>query len=121
MCAGVGFYGPVNGLENQRVVIPVADHIGNNAAVIEVEDRAEINLVHLDTLIPFELSNICEPFLVRLVRMEVAVKKILRYILRILCPPRAAVVIVLDGGLDAFDPTEAKNALVVHMDMLVVP
>ena len=37
---------------------------------------------------------------------------ILGCILRILCPPCAAVVIVLDGGLDAFDTADAKNALV---------
>jgi hypothetical protein len=30
------------------------------------------------------------------------------------------VVIVLDGRLDAFDPADAENALVVHMNMFVV-
>ena len=121
MSAGIGLYSTVKGFENQRIIIPVTHYIGNNTTVIEVENGTKIDLVYLNALVPLELCYIGKPFLIWLVRMEVAVKKILRYILRILCPPRAAVVIVLDGGLDAFDPTEAKNALVVHMDMLVVP
>jgi hypothetical protein len=53
--------------------------------------------------------------------MEVAIKKILRYVLRILCPPCAAVVVVLDGRLDALGPADTENALVIHVDMLIVP
>ena len=53
--------------------------------------------------------------------MEVAGKKIFCYVLWILCTPRAAVVVVFDSRLDAFSPADAKNALVVHMDMFVVP
>ena len=80
----IGVHGSGKGLKNQRVVIPVSDHIGNNATVIKVEDRAEVNLVYLNALIPFELSNICEPFLVRPVRMKITGKKILSYVLRII-------------------------------------
>ena len=120
MRIGIGLYGSVEGLEYQWIVIPVAYHISDNATVIEVEDRAEINLVYLDALIPFELCYIGQPFFVRLVRMEVAVKKIFSNILRILCPPCTAMVIVLDGGLDALGPTDAKNALVVHMNVMIM-
>ena len=120
MRAGIGLYRPIKGLENQWIIISVTYGIGNNATVIEVKDRAEIDLVYLDSLIPFELCYIGQPFLVRFVRMEVAVKKVFSYILRILCLPRATVIIVLDGGLNAFDPADAENALVVYMDMFVV-
>ena len=43
------------------------------------------------------------------------------YILWIFCLSCAAVVVVFNGGLDAFSPADAKDALVVHMDMFIVP
>ena len=101
-------HGLVESLENQRIVIPVTHYIGNNTAVIEVENGAEIDLVYLNALIPFELCYIRKPFLIWLVRMEVAVKKILGNILWILCPPGAAVVAVLNSGLDAFGPADRR-------------
>ena len=114
-------YRSVKGFENQRVVISITYHIGDNTTVIEVKDSAKIYLVYLNTLIPFEFCYIGQPFLIWLVRMKVTVKEIFSYILRILCSPCTAVVIVLDGGLDALGPADAENALVVHMNMLVVP
>ena len=121
MSIGIGLYGSVEGFENQRIVISITYHIGDNTTVIEVENGTKIDLVYFNVLIPFELCYIGEPFLVWLVRMEVAIKEMFSYILRILCSSRAAVVIVLDGGLDALGPADAKNALVVHMNMLIVP
>lgn len=120
MSVRIGFHGPVKGLKNQGVVIPATYHKGNNTTVIEIQDRTEIDLVYLKALIPFELCYICKPFLIWLVRMEVSVKDIFGYVLWILCPYCAAVVIVLDGGLDALSPADAENALVVHMNMFVV-
>ena len=120
MSDGIGFYGPVKGLENQRIVISVTYHIGNNTTVIEIKNRTEIYLVYLDACIPFELCYISQPLLIWFVCMEVAVKEVFSYILRILCSPCAAVVVVLDGGLDAFGPTDAENALVVNVDVLIV-
>ena len=121
MGAGIGFHSPVKGPENQRIVIPVTYDIGDNTTVIEVEDGTEKDLVHLNALIPSKLRDIGRPFLIWLVRMEVAAKNILSYILRILCPPRAAVVTVLDGGLDALGPADTENALVIHVNMFIVP
>ena len=43
----------VKGLEYKRVIIPVADHIGNDTPVVEVQNCTEIDLVDLDALIPF--------------------------------------------------------------------
>ena len=81
------------------------------------ERMLKLDARYLDALIPFELRYIGQPLLVWLARMEVSVKEILGYILRILCPPRTAVVVVIDGGLDALGPADAKNALVIHMDI----
>ena len=117
----IGLHSPVEGLENQWVVIPVTHYIGNNTAIKEIKNGAEIDLVHLNALIPFELCYIGKPFLVWLVRMEVAIKEIFSYILRILCLPCAAAVTVLNSGFDAFGPADTEDALVIYMDMLVVP
>lgn len=97
MRTGIDFYSPVKGFENQRIVIPITYSIGNNTMVIEIKNRAEIDLVCLNILMPFELSNIGGLFLVRLARMRVAVKEIFSDILRILCSPCAAVVVALKG------------------------
>ena len=43
----------VEGLINQRIVIAVADHIGYNTPVIEIQYGAEIDLVNFHTVIPF--------------------------------------------------------------------
>ena len=82
--AGIGFHGSIKSLENQRIVIPVTYDIGNNTTVIEIKDRAEIDLVYLNAFVPFELCYIGQPFLVWLVRVEVSVKEILCYVLWIL-------------------------------------
>ena len=74
-------------------------HSGYNATVIEVEDRAEIDLVYFNSLISFQLCYVGQPFLVWLIRMKFAVKIILCNILRIFSLSCAAVVIVLDGNL----------------------
>ena len=120
MSVRIGLYGPVKGLKDQRIIVAITDHKGNNTTVIEVQNSTEIDLVHLNALIPFELCYIGQPFFVGFLCMKIAVKKILGYILWIFCMPRAAVVVVLDGGLDALSPADAKNSFVVYMNMLVV-
>ena len=47
MCIRVCRYRTVKSLENQRIVIPVADHAGNNAADAEVQNCAEIDFACL--------------------------------------------------------------------------
>ena len=68
-----------------------------------------------------EFCNVCEPFFVWFIRMEVSVEQVLCYILWILCMPCAAVGVILDGGLDAFNTADAENAFVIHIDMVIVP
>ena len=40
----IGFHSLIKGLENQRIVIAFAEHIGHDAPVAEVEDGAQIEL-----------------------------------------------------------------------------
>ena len=116
----IRLYSTVKGLENQWVVIAITYDISNKATVIEIQDCTEIYFVYLNTLIPFELRNVGKPFLVGLVRIELAVKEVFGYIQRILCLPRKAVVAVLDGGLDASGSANTENSFVVYMDVFIV-
>ena len=110
-------YRLVKGLEYQRVVIAVPNHIGHNAPVIEIQDGTQVDLMNLDALIPLELGHVGEPLLVGFVRIE---QDVLRYVLRILGGPGTTVVAVLDGRLDAPDTADAEYSLVVHMDAMVM-
>ena len=110
----------VEGFEHQRIVVALADDVGDDASVIQVQNGAEIELVHLNALVPFELRDVGKPLLVRLARIELAVKQILGDVLRILRPSGAAVVAVLDRGLDARGTADAKDSLVVDVDVVVM-
>ena len=116
----VGRNCPVQGLENQRVIVAFTDHIRHDAPVAQIENGAEIELMYRDPFIPFEFRHIREPFLVGLVRVELPVQEVLGQILRILCVAGTAVAAVLDGGLDPQDAAYAQHPLVVDADAMVV-
>lgn len=88
----VGLHRLVEGFVDKRVVIALTEHKGHDAAVIQIEDGAQVQLVYRNAFIPFEFRHIGQPLLVGLVRVELAVEKILRNVLRIFCPPGAAMV-----------------------------
>ena len=111
----------LQGLIYQRIVVVVTDNVGNDAAVIEVKNGAEINLVYLCALIPLKFCYIGEPLFIRFVRIELTIEQILGDILRILSLPGATVVAVLDGGLDALGAADSQDTFVVHMNAVVVP
>ena len=56
MCVRVELNSPVKGLEYERIVIALTQCIGHDAPVTEVQNSAQIELMYLNTLIPFELS-----------------------------------------------------------------
>lgn len=120
MGIGVGFHSLVKGFVDKRVVIVLAEDIGHDPPVVQVQDGAQIELVYRNSLIPLEFRHIGEPFLIGLVRVELAVQDVFRNILGILGPPGAALVFVLDGGFDILGPADAQHALVIDMDAIVV-
>ena len=102
----VGLHRLVKGLEYQRIIITVSDHISHDPPVIQVQNGAEVDLVDCNALIPLELSHIAQPLLVGLVCMKLPVQDILRSKLGILSRSGTAMVAVLDGRFDvplAFD------------------
>ncbi len=117
----IGFNGFVKGFVDKRVVIVFAQHIRHNTPVAEVQDSAQIELVCCSAIIPLEFRHIGQPFLVGLVRMELAVQEVFRDVLWILGLSGAAVAGVLDGGFDVPGPADAQHPLVIDMDAVVVP
>ncbi len=69
----IGFHSLVKGFVDKRVIIALTEYIGHDTPVTQVEDGAEIKLMHGNALIPFELGHIRQPFLIRLVRIKLAV------------------------------------------------
>ena len=73
MCVRISFHSLVKGFVDKWVIVAIAQHIGHDTPVTQIQDGAEIKLVNHDPLIPFEFSHIRQPLLVRLVRVELAV------------------------------------------------
>ena len=110
----------VKGLVDKRIVISLAEHIGHDAPVTEVQDSAQIELVYSDPLVPFELSHIGQPFLVGLFCVELTVQKILCNELRIFGMSGTAVVTVLHCRAYISGPADPQHPLVIDMDTIVV-
>lgn len=105
---------------NKRVIITLAQHIGNDSPVAKVEDSTQIKFVCLKSLIPLKLRYIGKPFLIRSCGVELAVQKVLSNILRVLGLPGTAMAVVFYGGPDIPGATDTQHSLVIYMDAIVV-
>ena len=112
-CPGIGCNRFVQGIKYQRIIVAISDLIGNNPAIIQIQNSAEIDFMYFQSLVPFEFRYVCQPLFVRLVRMEIPIQKILGDMLRILCLSRTTVVRILDCGLDTQLAANAKYAFIV--------
>ena len=70
MCIGIFFDRLPECIKDKRIIIMVADHIGDDASVIQIQYGAEIEFVDDRSFIPFELCYICEPDIIRSVCMK---------------------------------------------------
>ena len=75
----------------------LVDAVGNDPAVIQVKDGAEVDLVDIRTGVILELRHIRKPFLVRSIRVEVPVQVVPCDVCRVLAVYRAALWFPLDG------------------------
>ena len=69
-------------------------------------------------IIPFEFSDICEPFLVWLICGELSVQDVLcdeLWIIRLAC---ASVVCILDRRLDVLCSADPESSLVIDLDVV---
>lgn len=116
----IRLYRLVKGLKYQRIIVSVPNDKGHDTPVIEVQDGTEIDLVDFNSLIPLKLSHIGQPLLVGAIRIELAVQKVLRYILWVPGLPGAAVTGVLDRRFDTPGPADTQHSLIVDMDTLIM-
>ena len=77
-------------IHDDWIVIAVIDPVGDYPPVIEIQYSAEVDFLCLAVDGIFELRDICEPFLVRLLCGELPVQDIVLDMLRILACPCAA-------------------------------
>ena len=124
-CSGIGRCRQIKGVKYQRIIVPVSDYIGDDPAVVQVEDGAEVDLMDLNPFIPLELRHVCQPLLVGLFRVEVSVQKVLSNVLRAFSLPSTAVVGILNRGLDSALPANTEYALVIDRnpmeDLQIIP
>ena len=107
-------------LKHKWVIVVLTYDEGDNAPVVKVEDGGEIYLVNGNSFISFELRDIRQPLLVGLVGVKLAIQQVFSHILRFPCPPGATVTPVFDGRFDALFSANAKDALVVHMNAVLM-
>ena len=107
VCIGVGGKGLVQHLMHKGAVVGVPEDKGDDPPVTEVQDGAEVELMHTRTHIIFELRHIRQPLFVGLIRVKLAVQHVFRQILRVRGPPGTAVPGVFDGGANAQTAADA--------------
>ena len=107
----VDFCGLVKGLVNSRIVVAFTYSGSYNASVIEVQNGTEIKFLDLNAFAPLKLGYISQPLFIRPVGMELAVKKVLCQVLRVLRPSCATMAGVLNSGLDIYGLANAQYSL----------
>lgn len=109
----------IKSVKYERIVVPVSNHIGNNAPVTKIQNRTQIQLVLLFSTVPLEFSYVGQPLLVRPSCIEVPCKDIFSEILRTLCAASAAVIGVLHGGANVLCAADPQHSLVIDSGVVV--
>ena len=109
----------IKGIKYEGIVVPVSNHIGNNAPVTKIQNRTQIQLVLLFSTVPLEFSYVSQPLLVRPSCIEVPCKDIFSEILRTLCAAGAAVVGVLHRGANVLRAADPQHSLVIDSGVVV--
>ena len=120
MCGRVRFYSGIQGVEYKRIIIAVTNDKCNNSTVIQIQDGTQIHLVYSNTFIPLKLCHIRQPLLIRHTGMELTIQPVLCNVLWVGSLPCAAVILVLDGGLNVQTAANTKNSLFIHIQFVVV-
>ena len=110
----------IEGIKYQFVVVGVSQYVRHDPSVTEIQDGAEIDLVHLNPFIPTELCHVRQPFLVRSVRVELAVQNILGRVLGIPGTFGTSLVPVLNRGEKLLLPADPQHPLVRDHNAVVV-
>ena len=110
----------VKGIENELVVISVANDIADNSSVTQIKDRAQIKLVDDWAFIPLELCYVGQPLFVWTTCPELSVQKILCCHLRVRSISGTARLSEFYGRLDMKHPAEMQDTFVAGSDIVVL-
>ena len=106
--------------KDQRIVVVVTDHICDDPPVIEIKDCAKIHfMLVLIFIIPFELSDIRQPFFIGLISCELPVQDVLSNELRISCLPCASVVGIFYSGFNSLFTADPKDTFVIYLYIMI--
>ena len=76
--------------------------------------------MHNRSFVPLKLRHICQPLLIGHTCMELTVQPVFRDVLRISGLSGAAVVLVLNGGLDIQTAADTKYTLFIYIRLVVM-
>ncbi len=88
--AGICFQSQVQGAVDQRGVVGIPDEKGDDPPVAQIQNGAQIELVHDGTHIVVKLRHIGEPLFVGAVGVKLAVQHILRQMTGARTPPECS-------------------------------
>lgn len=118
-CSRIGSDCLIKGIEDQRIVVAVTDHMCDDPPVIEIEDRTQIHfMLVIVFIIPSEFSDICQPFFVWFISCEFPVQYVLSNKLWIICPACAPVIRVLNCRFYVPGPADSQHTLVIDLDVV---
>ena len=106
-------------IKYQWIVVGIPNHIADDPSVIQIQDGAEIDLLYLNANVILEFRNIGQPFLVGLVCLEFPVEQVVCQVIWVLALPGAAVITVLNRGLNPATPADPKHPLFIYMGVVV--
>lgn len=120
MGAGIGLQYLIQSTVYQSNVIGIPDGEGDNPSVAQVQDGAQMELVHGGACIVVELRHIAEPLFIGVVCVKPAVQYILRQMLGRDCRPGAAPGCVLYRRVDPQAAADAQRSLVIDRRMIIL-
>lgn len=109
----------IKSVKYERIVVPVSNHIGNNASVAEIQNRAQIQLSFFISAIPLELRYISQPLFVRMLCIKVTCKNVFGEKLWTLYAAGAAVVGALHRRANVLCAADPQHSLVIDSGVVV--
>lgn len=107
-------------IKHQRIIIMVSDDMRNNSPVTQVENSAQIDLVHILPNVILELCYIGQPLRVGTFCMKLPVQQILCYMLRIRSLSGTSVVFVLNCGFDIPLTADSQYTFLVYSNIVIM-
>lgn len=121
VCVRIGIQCLVKSIEYQKTIVTSTNCIGNDAPIIQIQNRTQVNFAGFKFIIPLEFGHISQPFFIGLICVKVSVQNIFCKELWIFCLSGASAFTIFDGRFNISGSTNPKHSFVVHMNTLIMP